>query len=128
MLFEIDNGADQGRHQNLLQRKIWTPKFNDLCLAGYGRDLHELLRPNKTINSEVYCQQLDRVNECLKANRQHLVNRKGVVFHQDNARPHVSEMTQQKTEELNWEILDHPPYSPDLAPWDNLFTSLQKTI
>jgi hypothetical protein len=26
MLFERDNGADQGRHQNLLQRKICTPK------------------------------------------------------------------------------------------------------
>jgi hypothetical protein len=26
MLFERDNGADQGRHQNLLQRKICTSK------------------------------------------------------------------------------------------------------
>jgi histone-lysine N-methyltransferase SETMAR len=65
-----------------------------------------------------YCQQLDRVNECLKEKRPHLVNRKEVVFRQDNARPHVSEMTQQKINELNWEILDHPPYSPDLAPSD----------
>jgi histone-lysine N-methyltransferase SETMAR len=58
--------------------------------VGYGRDLYELLRPNKTINSEVYCQQLDRVNECLKEKRPHLVNRKEVVFHQDNARPYVT--------------------------------------
>jgi hypothetical protein len=101
MLFERDFGADQGRHQNLLQRKICTLKFNDLCLVGYGRDLYELLRPNKTINSEVYCQQLDRVNERLKEKRPHLVNRKGVVFHQDNARLHVSEITQQKIKELN---------------------------
>jgi histone-lysine N-methyltransferase SETMAR len=35
-------------------------------------------------------------------------------------------MTQQKIKELNWEILDHPPYSPDLAPSDyHLFGSLQ---
>jgi hypothetical protein len=53
VLFERDFGADQGRHQNLLQRKIYTLKINDLCLVGYGRDLYELLRPNKTINSEV---------------------------------------------------------------------------
>jgi histone-lysine N-methyltransferase SETMAR len=58
--------------------------------VGYGRDLYELLRPNKTINSEVYCKQLDRVNEFLKEKCPHLVNRKGVVFHQDNARPHVT--------------------------------------
>jgi histone-lysine N-methyltransferase SETMAR len=91
---------------------------------GYGRDLYELLRPNKTINSDVYCQQLDRVNECLKEKRPHL-NRKGVVFHQDNARPQVNKM-QQKIKELKWEILDHPVYSPDLAPSDyHLFRSLQ---
>jgi hypothetical protein len=48
------------------KEKSALQKINDLCLAGYGRDLYELLQPNKTINSEVYCQQLDRVNECLK--------------------------------------------------------------
>jgi histone-lysine N-methyltransferase SETMAR len=81
------------------------------------------------MNSEVYCRQLDRVNECLEEKRPHLVSRKGVVFHQDNARPHVSKMTQQKIKELNWEILDHPPYSPDLAPPDyNLFRSLQNHL
>jgi histone-lysine N-methyltransferase SETMAR len=72
---------------------------------------------------------LDRVNECLKEKRPHLVKRKGIVFHQDNARPHVSEMTQQKIKELNWEILDHPPYSPDLAQSDyHLFISLQNHL
>jgi histone-lysine N-methyltransferase SETMAR len=94
-----------------------------------GIYLYDLLRPNKTINSAVYCQQLDRVNECLKEKRPHLVNRKGIVFHQNNARPHVSKMMQQKLKELNWEILDHPPYSPDLAPSDyHLFRSLQKHL
>jgi hypothetical protein len=78
------------------KEKSALQKINDLCLVGYGRDLYEFLRPNKTINSEVYCQQLDRVNECLKEKqRPHLVSRK-VIFHQDNARPHVSKMTQQK--------------------------------
>jgi histone-lysine N-methyltransferase SETMAR len=97
--------------------------------VGYGRDLYELLRPNKSINSEVYCQQLDRVNECLKEKRPHLINRKGVVFHQDNARPHVSKTTQQKLKELNWEISDHPPYSRDLAPSDyHSFRSLQNNL
>jgi histone-lysine N-methyltransferase SETMAR len=107
------------------KKKSALQKINDLCLVGYGRDLYDLLRLKKTMNSEVYCQQLDRVNECIKEKRPHLVNRKGVVFHQDNARPHVSKMTQQKIKELNWEILDHPSYSPDLAPSDSyLFRSL----
>jgi histone-lysine N-methyltransferase SETMAR len=38
-------------------------------------------------------------------------------------------MTQQKIKELNWEILDHPPYSLDLAPSDyHLFKSLQNHL
>jgi histone-lysine N-methyltransferase SETMAR len=57
------------------------------------------------------------------------VNRKGVVFHQDNARHHASKMTQQKIKELNWEISDQPPYLPDLAPSDyHLFRSLQNHL
>jgi histone-lysine N-methyltransferase SETMAR len=72
---------------------------------------------------------LDRVNKCLKEKCPHLVNRKGVVFHQDNAHSHVSKITQQKIKELNWEILDHLPYSPDLAPSDHhLFRSLQNHL
>jgi histone-lysine N-methyltransferase SETMAR len=38
-------------------------------------------------------------------------------------------MKQQKIKDLNWEILDHPPYSPDLAPSDyHLFRSLQNHL
>jgi hypothetical protein len=86
----------RGATKTYSKEKSALQKINYLYLVGYGRDLYELLRPNKTINSEVYCQQLNRVNECLKGKRPHLVNKKGIVFHQDNARPHASEMTLQK--------------------------------
>ncbi|CAH0400875.1 unnamed protein product [Chilo suppressalis] len=37
--------------------------------------------------------------------------------------------TQQKLRELDWEVLMHPPYSPDLAPFDfHLFWSLQNSL
>jgi hypothetical protein len=91
----------RGGTKTYSKEKCALQKINDLCLVRYGWDYYELLQPNKTINSEVYCQQLDRVNEYLKEKRPHLVNRKGVVFHQDNARPHVSKMMQQKIKELN---------------------------
>jgi hypothetical protein len=86
----------RGGTKTCSKEKFALQKINDLCLVGYGRDLYDLLRPNKTINSKVYYQQLYQVNECLKEKRPHLVNRKGVFFHQDNARPHVSKMKQQK--------------------------------
>jgi len=53
-------------------------------------------------------------------------DRKGVVFHHDNA---TSLTTRQKLRELDWEILMHPPYSPDLALSDyHLFRSLQNSL
>ena len=56
-------------------------------------------------------------------------NRKGVVFHHDNARPHTFLVTRQKLLELGWDVLPHPPYSPDLAPSDYfLFRSLQNSL
>ncbi|XP_025264307.1 histone-lysine N-methyltransferase SETMAR-like [Camponotus floridanus] len=82
-----------------------------------------------TINSEVYCHQLDKLNDSLKQKRSKLIKRKGIVFHQDNARPHTSLVTRQKLLQLGWYILPHPPYSPDLAPSDYyLFRSLQNFL
>lgn len=90
---------------------------------------YELLKYGETVNSERYCEQLVKLSDALKLKRPYLVNRKGVIFHQDNARPHVSIMTQQKLNELGWEILTHPPYSPDIAPSDYyLFRSLQNHL
>ncbi|GFW00506.1 HTH_48 domain-containing protein [Trichonephila clavipes] len=43
-------------------------------------------------------------------------NRRGVVFRQDNARPHISVMIRQNLWKLGWEGLMHSLYSPDLAP------------
>ena len=49
----------------------------------------ELLPRNQTINLDVYYQQLMKLEEAIKEKRPELVNRKGIVFHHDNARPHI---------------------------------------
>ena len=90
---------------------------------------HELLPPGITIDSDLYCQQLTRLKQAIEIKRPELVNREGVVFHQDNAAPHTSLATWQKLRELDWEVLMHPPYSPDLAFSDyHLFRSLQNSL
>lgn len=90
---------------------------------------YELLPSGQTLNSERYIEQLDRLKKAIDQKRPELANRKRVVFHQDNARPHTSVATRQKLRELGWDVLMHPPYSPDIAPSDyHLFRALQNCI
>jgi histone-lysine N-methyltransferase SETMAR len=51
---------------------------------------------------------------------------KGVVLLHDNARPHTAAHTNALTKLFNWEIFDHPSYSPDLATSDyHLFSKMK---
>jgi histone-lysine N-methyltransferase SETMAR len=89
----------------------------------------ELLDINQTITANVYSQQLQRLNEVLSQKRLALANQKAVILLHDNSRPHVAQLTQQKIEQLGWEVLPHPPWSPDLAPSDyHLFLSLRNYL
>ncbi|KAJ4446928.1 hypothetical protein ANN_13629 [Periplaneta americana] len=47
-------------------------------------------------------------------------------YHKICARPHTAASTRELLDQFGWEIFDHPPYSPDLAPSDfQLFTKLK---
>ncbi|GFX08087.1 histone-lysine N-methyltransferase SETMAR [Trichonephila clavipes] len=65
---------------------------------------YELLLYDQTLNSDLYCQRLDRLKLAIDQKRPKLASRRGVVFHQDNARPHTSVVTRQKLWELGWEV------------------------
>jgi histone-lysine N-methyltransferase SETMAR len=50
----------------------------------------------------------------------------GVLLHRDNARTHTARANQGRIQELQWELLEYPSYSPDLAPSDvHLFGPLK---
>ena len=118
----------------LHSKKVWC------CIyGGIGREFSinkELLPENQMINSNKYCPQLDKLQAALDKKLLELVNRKCIIFHQDNARSHISLMTRWKLLQLGWEVLIHLPYSPDIlshlmcfVPSDfHLFQSLKKSL
>ncbi|GFT68810.1 transposase [Trichonephila clavipes] len=80
----------------------------------------------RLFRSDFYCQQLDRSKLTIDQKWPELANRRGVMFHENNPRLHMSVLTRQKLWELGWEVLMHLPYSLDLAPRDyHLFLALQ---
>lgn len=103
-------------------------KKNMLCVWWNSKGLvyFEVLDAGRTVNSELYAEQLSRVDKALCRQG---VDTSKTKFLNDNARPHIAKITQQKIEELGWTVLPHPPYSPDLAPSDyHLFRSMQHSL
>ena len=43
-------------------------------------------------------------------------NKSAEVLLHDNARPHMADKIKALLQKFRWEVLSHPPYSPDLSP------------
>ncbi|XP_046831404.1 histone-lysine N-methyltransferase SETMAR-like [Vespa crabro] len=121
-------------YNNVKRKRSWSKK-DESAQSISKANIHQkkmmlsTLPDNTTINSEVYCHQLDKLNDALQQKRSELIKRKGVMFHQDKARPHTSLVSRQKLLQLEWDTMPHPPYSLDLAPSDYyLFRSLQNFL
>jgi len=82
----------------------------------------------QTINTEYYSSLLVQLKDILKEKRRGKFT-KGVLFLHDNAPAHWTLATQKKLAYLGFQCLDHPPYSPDLAPSEyHLFPGLKKQL
>ena len=82
----------------------------------------------QTINMEYYLSLLLQSKDILKEKRLMKVT-KGVLFLHDSAPAHWAPATQKKLDHLDFHCLDHPPYSPDLAPLDyHFFSGLKKQL
>lgn len=87
--------------------------------------LIDYLEKGKTITGEYYASLLEKLKAAIAEKRPGMAKKK-VLFHHDNAPSHSSRVSQQKLTELRFQMLPHPPYSPDLAPSDyHLFPKLK---
>ncbi|UYV64479.1 hypothetical protein LAZ67_3000891 [Cordylochernes scorpioides] len=83
----------------------------------------EMLKRDAMVNKDLYITQLYLANEAIEQKRP---DRQGqIILLHDNARLHVAQVVKAALQELEWEVLQHPPYSLDLAPTDyHLFCSM----
>jgi len=79
----------------------------------------------KTITGKYYSNLLTRLDEKIREKRPGLQKKK-IIFHQDNAPAHRSVLAMGKLRNLHYELLEHPTYSPDSAPSEfYLFAKLE---
>ncbi|UYV75172.1 hypothetical protein LAZ67_12002744 [Cordylochernes scorpioides] len=105
--------------EKLMATVFWDRKGLLLC---------DFMRRGTIINSVRYCETLKQLRRASQNKRRGMLT-KGVRFHHDNARPHTARQTTALIEEFGWELVSHPPYSPDVAPNDfHLFLELKKNL
>jgi histone-lysine N-methyltransferase SETMAR len=65
-----------------------------------------------TVTSQMYCETLKKLRTARHSEKRCGMLTFGVVLHHDNARPHTAARSGALLEHFNWELFDHPPYSP----------------
>jgi histone-lysine N-methyltransferase SETMAR len=87
--------------------------------------LIEFMEPGTMITSETYCETLNKLRRAIQNKRRGMLT-SGVVLLHNSTCPHTAAYTQALLQQFCWDLFDHPPYSPDLAPSDfHLFTQMK---
>jgi histone-lysine N-methyltransferase SETMAR len=82
------------------------------------------LEKGETITRKYYSNLLTSLGEKLREKKKPVCNKNKIIFHQDNAFVHKSVLAMGKLRDLHYELLEHPPYSPDLASSDFFLVSV----
>lgn len=105
-------------------RKVLLTVFWDM----HGVLLVDFAEHGTTVNAAAYIKTLVKLRRALRDKRRN-INADNVKLLHDNARPHIAASVRRKIERFGWEVLQHPPYSPDLAPSDfHLFGPMKKFL
>ena len=89
----------------------------------------EFLHQGQTVNQTVYKEILPRLVRSVRDKRRSLWEAYTWMLHYDNAFAHTALNIRQFLAERNITTLEHPPYSPDLAPCDFfLFPNIKSVL
>jgi len=114
---EAQRIADSDQVQSCVPAsKVMSTVFWDMR----GVLLVEFQEHSRTVNASSYCSLLERLKTAIRTKRKGLLTQ-GVILLHGNARPHTAHLTLETVEQLGFEALPHPPYSPDLAPVTIIF-------
>jgi hypothetical protein len=93
-----------------------------------GPLLFNSLPQGDTINAAACCEMLKKLCRAIQNKRRGMLTQ-GVCLLHYNACPHTACATQELLSSYKWEVLAHPPHSPDLWPNDyHLFFKLKESL
>jgi len=102
--------------------KVMTTVFSETK----GVILMDILSKESTITKAYYANLLDQLRNTIREERRGNLS-KSVLLQHDNARFHTCQLAIDAVEKNGYELIPHPPYSPDLPPSDFfLFPNLKK--
>ena len=85
--------------------------------------------PKTTVTAKLYRWVLIHKLRPAIAKKQPELLRKGPILLHDGARPHIADVVKEQLMDWGWEVLDHPPYSPDISPCDfHLFPLMKEPL
>lgn len=136
--YETEETKEQSKqwmhsHSPSKPKKFKRTFSNRKCMATVFWDrngvlLVEFMERGTTITAASYSVTLQRLRRAIQNKRRGMLS-SGIVLLHDNARPHTAAVTKKLLQRFRWEVFDHPPYSPDLAPSDfHLFAHMKRWL
>jgi len=91
-----------------------------------GNLLIDFKERNTTLNAVYFASLLHKLHDAIKERRRGML-RRGVRLLHNNAPVHTAAVAKAAVKKCGFQEIEHPPYSPDLAPSDYyLFSKLKK--
>lgn len=109
------------RSPRMKKARMSKSKFKAMLIVFFdirGVVMVEWVPEGQTVNQHYYIEVLTRLRERVRKKRPDLWKSNTWMLHQDNAPAHTALSVKKFLADKRIPVLEHPPYSPDLAPCD----------